>query len=142
MSKAGVKTVVSFVLSTLFAVVGVEADDLKVLPDKIGEVAPAQMTSSYLRQLAAKAFEARRAQFEQRKTPEQIAEYQRNMRQFFVRQLGGFPDRTRLNPRVVGKLDGDGFRVEKLIYESRPRHFVTAALYLPVTEPPYPAPIP
>ena len=48
------------------------------------------------------------------------------------------PERTPLNARVVGQLAGadgpHGFRVEKIVFESRPRHYVTAVLYLPLTE--------
>lgn len=45
--------------------------------------------------------------------------------------IGTFPERTPLNARVVGKLDRGDYLVEKVIYESRPRFFVTANLYLP-----------
>ena len=31
--------------------------------------------------------------------------------------------------------EGDGFRIEKIIFESRPRHYVTANLYLPLNRP-------
>src|SRR2546428_1878854 len=34
--------------------------------------------------------------------------------------LGGFPERTPLNPRVVGTLERDGYRIEKIIFESQP----------------------
>jgi hypothetical protein len=40
---------------------------------------------------------------------------------------------------VVGKGARDGWRFEKLIYESRPGMFVTAVLFLPAGDPPYPA---
>ena len=56
----------------------------------------------------------------------------------FIERLGGFPDRTPLNPKIVGELEGDGYKIEKLIYESRPGFFVTANLYLPESKPPYP----
>src|SRR5690606_31775844 len=36
------------------------------------------------------------------------------------------------------KEQGDGYRLERVIYESRPRHHVTATLYLPEGEPPFP----
>jgi len=41
-----------------------------------------------------------------------------------------------LNVRVTRKLDGDGHRVENLVYESRPGFLVTANLYVPVPERP------
>jgi dienelactone hydrolase len=45
--------------------------------------------------------------------------------------IGEFPEKTPLNPRVTGRLEGDGFSVEKIIYEARPGFHVTAALFIP-----------
>jgi len=45
--------------------------------------------------------------------------------------LEPLPPRTPLNARVVGTLSRDGYRVERLIFESRPGFPVTANLYLP-----------
>ena len=46
--------------------------------------------------------------------------------------LGTFPPAPRdLEVRVTGTLEGDGHRVEKLVFESRPGLWVTANLYLP-----------
>lgn len=39
--------------------------------------------------------------------------------------------KTPLNPKVTGILDRDGYTVEKVIFESRPKFLVTAHLYLP-----------
>jgi cephalosporin-C deacetylase-like acetyl esterase len=50
-----------------------------------------------------------------------------------LRELAGrFPERSPLNAQVTGVLEGDGFRVEKLLYESMPGFFVTAAVFVPV----------
>ncbi len=49
--------------------------------------------------------------------------------------LGTFPDAPeKLNVRVTGKLEGEGYRVENIVYESRPGWFVTANLYLPAEQ--------
>ena len=49
-----------------------------------------------------------------------------------IRQcFGPLPERTPLNPRITGVLDRDGYKVENLIFESRPGFLVTANLYLP-----------
>lgn len=49
-----------------------------------------------------------------------------------MRQLAGtFPERGDLHSRVTGTVEGEGFRVEKVIFESHPHHYVTAHLYLP-----------
>jgi len=45
--------------------------------------------------------------------------------------LGSFPEKTPLNPVITGTLEGDGFKVEKLYFESLPGYKVTAALFLP-----------
>jgi dienelactone hydrolase len=44
-------------------------------------------------------------------------------------------ERTRPALHVTGELAGDGYRVRRLIYETRPRWFVTANLYLPAKTP-------
>ncbi|MEP7365225.1 MAG: acetylxylan esterase [Acidobacteriota bacterium] len=47
------------------------------------------------------------------------------------RSVGGFPNRTPLNARVTGTLDRGDYRIEKIVFESQPRFFVTANLYIP-----------
>ncbi len=114
------------------------AEDLTVLPSESNGISPSEMMHAYLMREVHRALDRRDAEYETLKTPEQLTAYQQRMRQFFVGALGGFPERTPLNPRVVGKEDRDGYRIEKIIFESRPGHFVTAVLYLPDAEPPYP----
>lgn len=64
--------------------------------------------------------------------PRQVEERRAYVRERFQQALGGpFPHRTPLNPRVVGVLERDGYRIEKIIFESQPRFYVTANLYLP-----------
>ncbi|MEO2010200.1 MAG: acetylxylan esterase [Pirellulaceae bacterium] len=109
-------------------------DDVRVLPIEIGGGPSKHMLSRYLQRQARKAFDRREAQYEKLKTDEQIADYQARLRHFFFQQLGRLPERTPLNPRVVGKINGDGYRIEKIIFESQPKHFVTALLYLPAAE--------
>ncbi len=114
------------------------AEDLLVLNNADTNNMPALMVEKQLTAQAFTALDKRAASYEKIKTPEQIKVYQANLRQFFVEQLGGFPERTPLNAQVVGSLDGDGYRVEKVIYESEPNHHVTALLYLPKDKPPFP----
>jgi dienelactone hydrolase len=127
--------VVAVVLASLSQAV---AEDLTVLPNEIGGGAPAEMMHEYLMGLVEAALDRRDTEYEKIKTPQDVVAHQKGMRQFYVDQLGGFPERTPLNAKVVEKRDGDGCRIEKVVYESQPRLFVTALLYLPKTEPPYP----
>lgn len=114
------------------------ASSLTVLPEQANGVAPGEMLHDYLMKNVYEAVDRREAEFEKLETAEQIANYQKRMREFFVRQLGGFPERTPLNARVTGREQRDGYRIEKVIFESQPKHFVTAILYLPEGEPPFP----
>lgn len=63
------------------------------------------------------------------------------IRKRFLEALGGpLPERTPLNPRVVGVLERDGYKIEKVIFESQPGLYVTANFYLPTRgTAPYPA---
>ncbi len=48
-----------------------------------------------------------------------------------LRIMGTFPKKTPLNAQITGVIEKDDYRVEKVIYESIPGYYVTAALYLP-----------
>ena len=57
-------------------------------------------------------------------------------RQTFVKDkllklVGPFPEKTPLNVRITDVLHKDGFRVEKIIYESMPDFYVTGCLFIP-----------
>ena len=49
------------------------------------------------------------------------------------------PPRTALRPRIFGGIERDGYRVEKVYFESRPGYYVTGNLYRPrAGRPPFP----
>lgn len=120
---------------------GFSKEDLSVLQEKIDGISPTDMMSKYLRRLAGQKFDNWKEKYEQRKTPEQIAEYQKHLREKFIEAIGGLPERTPLNPQVTGIVSRDGYHVEKVIFESQPKHYVSALLFLPDADkytPPYP----
>ncbi|MFO7937350.1 MAG: acetylxylan esterase [Kiritimatiellia bacterium] len=74
-------------------------------------------------------------------TREKLTAWQKRIRQDCLQALGEFPERTPLNARITEKVQREGYRIEKLIFESRPGFFVTALLFLPDEKkfkPPYP----
>jgi dienelactone hydrolase len=129
----------SLSIAALFALAARAAagEDPKILKPG-GDIPPGKMLSAYLQDQARQHFDARRREVAALKTPADVKRRQERLRAKFLEALGGFPKKTPLNARTVGKLQGDGFRVEKVIYESRPQHHVTAALYLPEGKGPFP----
>lgn len=114
-------------------------DGLRVLPAREDDSLQSAMVYRCLRDLAGEAVKRRKEAYEGVKTPEQARAWQKARREFFLRQLGPMPQRTPLEAKVVGTLVGDGYRVEKVIYQSQPGHHVTAVVYLPrAGKPPYP----
>lgn len=54
--------------------------------------------------------------------------------------LGGQPEKTPLNARITGVVRRNGYRIEKLVFESMPKIYVTANLYIPTHgKAPFPA---
>jgi dienelactone hydrolase len=100
--------------------------------------APGEMVRSYLLEQAHQHFAARRQAVAALKTPADVARRQKSLRSFLLNSLGDVPERTPINATVVGTFVRQGYRVEKVIFESRPDHHVTANLYLPDSKPPVP----
>jgi cephalosporin-C deacetylase-like acetyl esterase len=97
-----------------------------------------KMLDTFLKAEAQKHFDARKKLVRSLKTPEEIRKQQEELKAKFLKAIGPFPDKTPLNAKVVGTLKGAGFRVEKVIYESRPNHHVTANFYVPDGKGPFP----
>nr|WP_320059114.1 acetylxylan esterase [uncultured Bacteroides sp.] len=57
--------------------------------------------------------------------------YISQVRDRLTRIVGERPERVSLNGRVTGVVWGEGFKVEKIVFESIPGRYVTAHLYLP-----------
>jgi cephalosporin-C deacetylase-like acetyl esterase len=52
--------------------------------------------------------------------------------------IGDFQEKTSLNAKVTGTAKYDGFRIEKIIFESLPKRYVTANFYIPDGAGPFP----
>ena len=112
----------------------------RVLPANFNSDLKQQMMRAYLRKQVHDALDDRLKTLENvLDAPERISAYQQARRQFLHRTLGEMPPRTPLNPRVTGTLEGDGFTIEKVLFESQPGFHVTANLYRPKGTGPFPA---
>lgn len=82
--------------------------------------------------LAWKQDDVRKKTWEGIDNEKDLLELQADIRKKFLRMIGGLPEtKTPLNARITGTLQGDGFRIEKLLYESLPKVHVSALVYVP-----------
>ncbi len=81
--------------------------------------------------LAAKQFAERAKAIAAIQSPADVRARQDHVRKTLLAGLDGWPERSPLNAQIVGKLERDGYRVEKLLFESLPGFYVTANLYIP-----------
>jgi hypothetical protein len=101
-----------------------------------GYAYPGSQLKDHVYERSRRLFAAGDAERDAVATVAAVRERQEKVRRFVIASLGGLPSSdTPLNPRVTGTVEGDGFRIEKIIFESRPHHYVTANLYLPLNRP-------
>jgi len=65
------------------------------------------------------------------KTPEDAQKYVEDVREKVRVCFGPEPERTPLNPRITGVVERDEYRIENVIFDSRPNFPVTANVYIP-----------
>ncbi|MCE5249683.1 alpha/beta hydrolase family protein [bacterium] len=81
---------------------------------------------------AWKCDELRRARLASIRTEADLLQFQRETRENLLDAIGGLPDsKTPLNPHITGTLNMDGYRIEKLVFESLPGFHVTSLVYVP-----------
>jgi dienelactone hydrolase len=75
--------------------------------------------------------ESRRTEIGRIHSKEEWLERQSAVRNRLLEIIGPFPEKTPLNVQVAGIIQRDGYRIEKIIYESMPGYYVSGALYIP-----------
>jgi dienelactone hydrolase len=96
-----------------------------------GVADPPNMVRNYMLPELEATWTAWQEAYEARTEPDVIAEHYKALQATFVERIGGFPERTPLNPQIAGVIQRNGYRVEKILFESQPRHYVTALLFVP-----------
>ena len=93
----------------------------------------------FLRELAKAAYDRRNRDLAKLTSREAILARQRWVTETFWRLAGGQPERAPLRSRTISSFERPGYRLEQVVYESRPGLVIPANLYVPTTgEPPYP----
>ncbi|MFC2087141.1 acetylxylan esterase [Bacteroidota bacterium] len=90
-----------------------------------------EMLERFIQKNIDSLFELRKAGLESLKTQEEWRARQIRTRDHLHEIFGEFPQKTPLNARIVGKIEYEGYVIEKLIFESQPNYFCTANVYVP-----------
>jgi len=108
-----------------------------VAPDS----SPQQEFNRYLGGIARDDLARRDTTIQAIQTREDAEKRKSEVREAVLRLIGGLPGKPGpLHAQVVGTLHGDGFHVDRVIYDSLPDFHVTADLYVPDNgKAPYPA---
>jgi cephalosporin-C deacetylase-like acetyl esterase len=72
------------------------------------------------------------------RTAAALAERNQFVRDRCREMIHGLPERTPLDPVVVRVNEREGYRVESVMFQSRPNYWVTSSLYLPSGKGPFP----
>lgn len=82
-------------------------------------------------QLAEQQLGAREESMKTYTTKAAWEERKKILKERLLKSIGGLPEKTPLKASIVEKLDRPKFTVEKIIYQSLPQFYVTAALFIP-----------
>ncbi|MFI4875694.1 MAG: alpha/beta hydrolase family protein [Blastopirellula sp. JB062] len=91
---------------------------------------PRMMQEYYVDRM--REFHAKRiAKLDAIQTKEDAEAYVKSCQDRVRQSLGPHPEKTPLNPKITRVIERDGYRIENIIFESRPGFYVTGNLYLP-----------
>jgi len=79
---------------------------------------------------ALQMLETRKGKINSLKTADEWSEYRSKLKACLYEGISGF-EKTPLNGKITGKIKRETFVVEKILFESHPRFFVTACLFIP-----------
>ncbi|HZR66720.1 MAG TPA: acetylxylan esterase [Terriglobales bacterium] len=129
------RLLITLLLGTLAAAQAQDAppaDVFGVLPAYSGEHPEITPYLKYQTEMAWREDDERRKVWEQIRTEADLIHVQEKLRAHLRAALGGLPEKkTLLNSRITGRIQMNGFHIEKLIFESLPGIYVTALLYVP-----------
>jgi len=106
-------------------------EPLDVVKDWMGYTDISNSLYQYLTTQAFTHLTQREAEIARVTTQAGWIERQKRVLQILSDIVGPFPERTPLNARITGTLQKSGYRVEKIIFESQPKFYVTSCLFLP-----------
>src|ERR1022692_1755330 len=89
------------------------------------------MLVHYLNKQALVYLDTRAKKIARLKTKEDWIKRQKKVNDLLMKTVGPFPVKTPLNAKVTGIVKKEGYKIEKIIYQSMPGFYVTGCLFLP-----------
>lgn len=91
-----------------------------------------ELFHTFLMEKGAELWDARRDSVQASlQSVESLMARQAQLREDYIMLLGDLPEKTPLNGEVVGTIQKDGYRIERVHYQSRPNFHVTGHFYIP-----------
>src|SRR4029453_5972761 len=108
------------------------ADSFQILPRAASEAPTITPYLKYQTDVGGEQDDERRKMWDRIKTEQDLLDVQQEIEKQLLSMLGGLPkERTPLHPQITGTIEMDGFRIEKLIFQSLPGVYVSALVYVP-----------
>ena len=125
MNKMKIKTISSIFLLVIisFNFTYAQDEDFNILNKWIKWNNYGDMMLNHLNKQAFDYLDLRDKEISKLRTKTDWIERQEKVKEILMESVGPFPEKTPLNPRITGVLHKDGYRVEKIIYESMPEFY-------------------
>ena len=108
------------------------AEAFRLFPPAVGETPVISPYLKYQTEMAWQEDAQRRKIWDGIRTEQDLLRIQRQLEKDLLAMIGGLPTRkTPLHPQITGKIQMQGFHIEKLIFESLPGVYVSALVYVP-----------
>ncbi len=92
---------------------------------------PGSLLINHLIKQAMDYYEIRDREIAKLKTKSEWMKRQAVVKEKLMELVGPFPEKTPLNPKITGTIKREGYRIDKIVYESMPGFYVTGCLYVP-----------
>jgi dienelactone hydrolase len=109
----------------------VDEENLNVFQQWLRWNNPGSLLLNYLDKQAFDYYDLRDKEIEKLKTADDWIRRQTDVKKKLQGFTGTFPEKGPLNPRITGTIKKDGYRIEKIVFESFPGLYVTGCLYVP-----------
>ena len=108
-----------------------EEENLNVFRQWIKWNNPGSMSLNHLTRQAEVYYHTRDKQISRLRTKSDWQKRQQFVKDKLKEIIGPFPKKEALNPEITGIIQKEGYRIEKIIYESVPGFYETGCLYIP-----------